>query len=461
MLRFREIIGRQPVGDLTALDGVVRLRLHCLGGAKGITRLCALKGRVEGTNHRVTQRPAIGRFQRQKLDHVLAPILVMRALAGVAHTMRLAKDGRQVLGIAQVFLAAKRQFLCAGSACGPGHNKASQQETEDKGMHECLCHATTFARIEAGLKRFDAQIRPLVIHDDKSLTAPWGGDAPAEPQPQIVYATQDIYFSKAVGRFFEILTGNDRLDWFQSSAAGIEHPVLRAIGAKAGAYTSSHEQSASIAEWVAWAGLDFFQGGPERRAAQAAKDWKRMAFREIAGTHWLVVGFGHIGQESAKRLRALGAHVTGVRRSGGSHLDADAMITPDRLPVALPEADAVLLSLPLTDETEGLADAAFFAAMKPGSLFTNVGRGKLVDEAALLDGLAAGRPAHATLDVVAEEPLPAESPIWSHPQVTLTPHISALTEAAKQRTDALFLENLQRYLAGDMLRNLVPRTEFL
>ena len=327
-------------------------------------------------------------------------------------------------------------------------------------MRECLCHAATFARIEAGLKRFDAQIRPLVIDDDKSITAPWGGEVEGAIQPQIVYATQDIYFSKAVGRFFEILMANDRLEWFQSSAAGIEHPVLRAVGAKAGAYTSSHEQSAAIAEWVVWAGLDFFQGGNERRAAQAARDWRRMPFREIAGSHWLVVGFGHIGQESAKRLRALGARVTGVRRSGGSHEHADAIVTPDRLHAALAEADAVLLSLPLTEETEGLADAGFFAAMKHGALFANVGRGKLVDETALLEGLAAGKPAHATLDVVAEEPLPGDNAIWSHPQITLTPHISALTEAAKRRTDALFLGNLERYLAGESLRNLVAREEF-
>lgn len=385
----------------------------------------------------------------------------MGAFAGVTHTMGLAQHSGEVLGITQIFLAAQWQLLRARGACAASCNEDSQQKTEDKGMRECLCHATTFARIADGLKRFDTQIRPLVIHDDKSVTAPWGGNVPAALEPAIVYATQDIYFSKAVGRFFEILTGNDRLDWFQSSAAGTEHPVLRAVGAKAGAYTSSHEQSASIAEWVIWAGLDFFQGGPERRAAQAARDWKRMAFREIAGTRWLVIGFGHIGQETAKRLRALGAHVTGVRRSGGSEEHADAMIGPDQLPTALPEADAVLLSAPLTPETEGMADAAFFAAMKPGALLANVGRGKLVDETALLNGLAAGRPAHAALDVVAEEPLPAESPIWSHSQITLTPHISALTDAAKRRTDALFLENLERYLAGRPLKNLVARTEFL
>ncbi len=327
-------------------------------------------------------------------------------------------------------------------------------------MREFLCHAVTFARIEASLKRFDAEIWPIVINDDKSLTAPWGGQVPERPRPQIVYATQDVYFSKAISRFFEILTGDDRLDWFQSSAAGIEHPVLRAIGAKAGAYTSSHEQSASIAEWVVWAGLDFFQGGPERRAAQAGRQWKRMPFREIGGSNWLVVGFGHIGQESATRLRALGAVVTGVRRSGGDHEHADAMITPDALADALPQADAVLLSLPLTAQTEAVADAAFFAAMKEGSLFANVGRGKLVDEAALLDALAARRPAHAALDVVAEEPLPDQSPIWTHPQITLTPHISALTDAAKHRTDRLFLDNLENFLAGGTLRNLVARSEF-
>lgn len=359
--------------------------------------------------------------------------------------------------VTQIGLIAQWQGL---GACRPGQDQASENGKEAPGMRDLLCHVDTFARIEAGLKPYAAALAPLTMDDAGTLARPWSGDVPDAPIPDIVYGTQDIYFSPAVADFFRILMAAPAIEWFQSSAAGIEHPVLQAVGAKAGAYTSSHEQSAAIAEWVLWAALDHFQGGPQRRAAQAARQWRRMPFREIGETRWLIVGFGHIGRASAERLRALGAHVTGLRRKQGADPDADAMTGPDGLHAALGDADAVLLSLPLTDETEGLADDAFFAAMRPGALLLNVGRGGLVDEAALLAALDRGRPGHAALDVTATEPLPADNPLWSHPAITLTPHISALTDAAKRRTDALFLDNLERFLAGEELRNHVSKAAF-
>lgn len=260
--------------------------------------------------------------------------------------------------------------------------------------------------------------------------------------------------------FFKTMFEFEQLDWFQSSAAGTEHPMIQATGKKAALFSGSHVQSHAIAEWVLWAGLDFFQTGAARRDAQARQSWERLPFREISSTRWLIIGFGSIGQESGKRLRALGAHVTGVRRSGGESEVADEVVTPDEMGVAVAHADAVLLSLPLTDETENLADAAFFAAMKPGSLFLNVGRGGLVDEDAMIAALDKGQPAGAYLDVVREEPLSPESEIWQHPKITLTPHISALTPQSGLRTDQVFLTNLQRFLAGERLKNQVSSEVF-
>jgi len=327
-------------------------------------------------------------------------------------------------------------------------------------MGDLFCHAATFARIAERLKPLADMLSPLTMDDAGALARPWGGDVPETPDLSVVYGTQDAYFSPAAAQFFQYLMAAPSIGWFQSSAAGIEHPVLRAVGAKSGAFTCSHEQSAAIAEWALWAGLDHFQNGSARRAAQARGEWLREGFREIGETRWLIIGFGHIGQASAARLKALGAHVTGVRRSEGTHPHADLIIPPRDLPAHLPEADAVLLCPPLTPETEDMADAAFFAAMQPGALLLNVGRGKLVDEEALLAGLEAGRPGAAYLDVVREEPLPAGHAFWSHPAVTLTAHISAKTDAAKQRSDALFLENLEAFRDGAKMRNLVPRSEF-
>lgn len=260
--------------------------------------------------------------------------------------------------------------------------------------------------------------------------------------------------------FFQTLMGFEQLDWFQSSAAGTEHPMIQATGAKAGQFSGSHEQSEAIAEWVLWAGLDFFQDGRARRQAQSDKNWTRLPFREIAGSNWLIFGFGGIGQACGKRLRALGATVTGVRRNVSASDAADQVITPDQALQALPEADIVLLCLPLTDATENLADAAFFERMKPGSLLLNVGRGGLVDETAMLAALDRGAPAQAYLDVVREEPLSSDSPIWTHPNISLTPHIAALTEGSMIRTDDVFLENVERFLGGQPLRNAVHRDVF-
>jgi phosphoglycerate dehydrogenase-like enzyme len=324
-------------------------------------------------------------------------------------------------------------------------------------MRKFLVHAKTFERIEDGLRPFADQISPLVLSDEGDLKQPWGE---SEAKAAIAFGTTDAYFSPAVMTFFKTLLEFEKLDWFQSSAAGTEHPMLQAIGKKAAIYSGSHEQSEAIAEWVVWAGLDHFQGGPRRRAAQAEKSWQRLPFREISSTHWLILGFGAIGQASGRRLRSLGAKVTGVRRSGGRSEAADQIVKPDKLPEVLAHADVVLLSLPLTDETENLADAAFFEAMQPSSLFLNVGRGGLVDEDALIAALDRGHLAHASLDVVREEPLSPDSPIWTHPKITLTPHISALTPQSGLRTDQIFLENLALFLDGEPLKNLVSPKEF-
>jgi len=316
-------------------------------------------------------------------------------------------------------------------------------------MFELLCHHATFSRIEDKLKTHEHILKTVVMNDDGSFKAGGSGEPVETPDPQIIFGTTDAWFSPSVIQFVGAALNASNLQWFQSSAAGIEHPMLIKFGDKAEIYTSGHGQSEAIAEWVLWAAFDFFGGGPERRAAQALSDWKRMTFREIASTHWVIVGFGEIGKAAARKLRALGATVTGVRRTPGPDENADDIIHPSELNAALPAADAVLLCCPITDETRSMADAAFFAAMKDEALFLNVGRGALVDEPALLKGLEDGKPAYAALDVVSEEPLPPSNPIWPHPKITLTAHTSALTHGSSVRTDATFLKNLEIFLSGD------------
>ena len=324
-------------------------------------------------------------------------------------------------------------------------------------MRHLLIHAKSFARIEADLKPFSDRISPLVLDDDGHLNHPWGE---SEAETAIAFGTQDAYFSPSVMTFFQTLMGFEKLDWFQSSAAGIEHPMIQAVGQKAAQFSGSHEQSDAIAEWVLWAGLDYFQDGRARRQAQKEKNWTRLPFREIAGSKWLIFGFGAIGQACGRRLRALGAKVTGVRRNVADSPSADRVITQDQAQAEMSQADVILLCLPLTDATEDLAEAAILAQMQPGSLLLNVGRGGLGDETALFAALDTGAPARAYLDVVREEPLSGDSPIWTHPEIVLTPHIAALTMGSQVRTDKVFLENLPLFLNGQPLRNAVAADAF-
>ena len=322
-------------------------------------------------------------------------------------------------------------------------------------MHKLLIHEATFARIVPDLKMRADKVSLLILHNDGNFRDSDGNLIAKPPAVTLAYGTPDAWFSPIAMTFVQAVLGAPSLEWFQSSAAGVEHPVLQSIMAKADAYSTSHEQSEAIGEWALWAGFDWLQKGNARRAAQVAKDWQRIEFSEMADTRWLIVGFGAIGQATARKVRALGGHVTGVRRTQGPHDAADAMLTPDALPEALGQADIVLLCLPHTDETEHIANKNFFAAMKPDALFANVGRGLLVDEPALLAALDTGEIDHATLDVTAVEPLPEDSHIWHHPKITLTAHLAADTMGSARRTDQLFLRNLDLFLEGKTPENSV------
>jgi phosphoglycerate dehydrogenase-like enzyme len=142
-----------------------------------------------------------------------------------------------------------------------------------------------------------------------------------------------------------------------------------------------------------------------------------------------------------------------VRRSAQAKDLADRTVSQAELPQVLPHADVVVLAPALTDETRGMADAAFFAAMKPGAILINIGRGGLVDEDALRAGLDRDQPAHAVLDVFATEPLPKDSWFWDHPKVRVSGHTSNSGDGNLGRGDDLFVENLRRFLGGEPLLN--------
>lgn len=326
-------------------------------------------------------------------------------------------------------------------------------------MKRLLLHARSYERISEQLAGLSDQLSVATMADDGVLRLDGREVSPEEAAVDAAWTNADAFFSPAVRAFMAAVLKSPKLAWVQTGSAGVEAPVFSAIVNKGAVLTTTHVQAVGIADYVLWGVLDHWQRGPERRAAQAEARWEKLSFREIRDSHWLIVGFGAIGQETAARARAFGGRVTGVRRSAGGHPLADAMTSDWR--AALPEADVVVLSLPLNRDTARMAGAEAFAAMKPGSILVNVGRGGLVDEPALLAALDRGTPEHAVLDVTDVEPLPPQSPLWRHPRVTLTGHTSGLGSGVTARADQVFLANLRRWIAGEPLEGIMPAAEVL
>jgi phosphoglycerate dehydrogenase-like enzyme len=304
-------------------------------------------------------------------------------------------------------------------------------------------------------------LQVLVMREDGVVSLDGAPVSADEAAPEVGWTGADLFGDAPLRAYMTALLKSGALKWVQSGAAGFDHPVFGQIVAKGARLTTNHSQAVGMSEYVLAAVLDHFQRGPERRAAQGQRLWARLNFREVAGSRWLIIGFGAIGQAVGLKARAFGAHVTGVRRAAGDHPAADAMAAPGEVLRLLGASDVVVLSLPLSAQTAGMVDAPFLAAMKPGSVLVNVGRGGLVDEAALLAALDAGKPEHAVLDVFHTEPLPVDSRFWDHPRVALTGHASAMGSGLSARGDALFIDNLRRYLAGEPLLNEARPEEVL
>ncbi len=209
-----------------------------------------------------------------------------------------------------------------------------------------------------------------------------------------------------------------------------------------------------IAEWFVAYILRAQRHMAFHEAAQARAEWLPKEPTFTPHTTVGVLGLGHIGDRTARMLRAVGFQVLGWSRSPKQIEGVTCVHGDDALPGLLGQCDHVCAILPSTPQTVGLFDAQMLATMKPGSQLLNAGRGDLIDEGALIAALDQGTPGHAILDVTCHEPLPADNPLWQHPSVTITPHVSgwhlgdALSDVA---------ENFQRLTTGAPLLNEVDR----
>jgi phosphoglycerate dehydrogenase-like enzyme len=268
----------------------------------------------------------------------------------------------------------------------------------------------------------------------------------------------------------EHLAAARHLEWIHSPAAGLGGMLFPAMIESRVILSNSRGISAdTIAEHVLAVTLVMFRNLPLAFRSQAERVWAQDAMladsplRTIAGSHVLVVGLGAIGTATAHRMAALGARVTGIRRraSGARPEFVDLVAAPDALLDVLPSADVVVLAAPQTRETRGLIGARELAAMRPDALLVNVSRGKLVDEAALAAALTAPPAARtlggAALDVFEHEPLSPDSPLWTLPNVLITPHMAGFRRDHWDAVTTLFAENLRRFESGQPLVNVVDK----
>ena len=260
----------------------------------------------------------------------------------------------------------------------------------------------------------------------------------------------------------DLLAAATRLRWMHAGGAGVERYELAQFAARGVMLTNSSGVSApNMAEHVLGMMIALTRRFPRLIVAQTRRQWRDEATHrevgELQGQTVLVAGTGEIGCAVAQRAAAFGMRVHGLRRRADASPPAgfDRVFAIADLHAALADADHVVVTLPDTPSSRGLFDAAAFAAMKPGAAIYNVGRGPVIDTAALISALESGHLAGAGLDVTDPEPLPADSPLWEMENVLITAHTSGATPRYWERQADLITDNIRRIQRGDAPRNLV------
>ena len=258
-----------------------------------------------------------------------------------------------------------------------------------------------------------------------------------------------------------LLQATNRVRWMHAAGAGVERYDLAQIAARGVLLTNSKGVSApNMAEHVLGMMIALTRRFPRLLRAQIQHEWRDEATHrevgELQGQTVLIAGMGEVGRAVAQRAAAFGMRVNGLRRRADAlQAGFDQVFAIGDLHAALANADHVVVTLPNTPRSGGLFDAAAFAVMKPGAAIYNVGRGPVIDTAALIAALASGHLGGAGLDVTDPEPLPADSPLWDMENVLITAHTSGATPRYWERQADLIAENIRRIQRGDAPRNLV------
>ncbi|MFT8395281.1 D-2-hydroxyacid dehydrogenase [Propionibacterium sp.] len=350
--------------------------------------------------------------------------------------------------------------------------------SEDKKLRIAVAaplHDDSVALIE------EREPRVEVVKDD-SLIAPmrWAADFSGDPafhrteaqdvELRALLDSADVLFGKpdaASGGITRAVRDNPKLRWVQLPAAGGGGQVKGAHLTREELdrvvfTTGSGPHAGPLAEFAIFGILAGFKDLARLQAQQRDKLWTgRWEMREMDESTVLVLGLGHIGREVAAKLHALGARVIGTSRHTDLQLpNVDEIVSPAELVSVVGRVDAIVNTLPGTDATKNLVSAEVLAAVKPGATITSVGRGTVIDETALVEALKDGRIGQAVLDVFATEPLPQNSPLWTLPNVVVSPHTAANSPKEERLIAELFADNATRFLDGKPLRNVVNTVEF-
>jgi phosphoglycerate dehydrogenase-like enzyme len=251
----------------------------------------------------------------------------------------------------------------------------------------------------------------------------------------------------------QLLTLAERLRWFQVMGAGLER--LAGAGVPDGIVITNMKGifGTAMAEYALAYMLAHTQSVRRIYAQQETRTWEQFEPALLDGKTAGVIGLGSIGREIARRCAAFGMRVIGVNRSGAPVPEVGRTYAVAEIEQFLPECDFLISVVPQTGESTGLLNAERLALLKRTAFYVNVGRGNIVDLDALGAALSSGRLAGAAVDVFPTEPLAADHPIWSTPNVTVTPHISGVNRP--EDVTGVFLDNLRRYVSGEPLINVV------
>ena len=260
----------------------------------------------------------------------------------------------------------------------------------------------------------------------------------------------------------EVFAMAPRVRWVHSKAAGLDTMLFPALIESPVPLTNgSGVFSQSLGEFVLAAVLYFAKDFRRMVRNQMAGRWEQFDVVEVTGQTVGIVGYGDIGRAAATRLRAMGLRILAVRRQGPSLYNVDPLVdriySPDRRVEMIAQCDYVVAAAPLTPDTRGLIGEAEFAAMKPNAVVINVGRGPVIDEAAMVRALTEGRIKGAGLDVFDQEPLPEGHPFYRLENVLLSPHCADHTADWQEQAMRFFLQQFERYRTGEPLLNVVNK----